>query len=177
MTKARRAGVFLTGILLILVGALLIAYPDVGYLVVEIILVAGLIIRGLKALIYYITLARFMVGGKSTLYKAVILLDFAFLTYSLDDIPRAYFLLYVIIIHAFTGFISVLRANESRKMGAKSWKFKFAQGIINLLIPVICAVFISNPDIAVVIYGMGLVVSGIGRMITAFRKTALVYVQ
>ena len=177
MTNSKRIRVFLAGILVILTGIILMLVPDLGYYIVLLILAFTLIVKGIGTIIYYFTMARFMIGGKKALYQGAILLDFGLLTLSMDNVPRIYFLIYLVVLYMFSGVTDILHANENRKTGARSWKFLFAQGIINLLIPIVCIAFAGTPDIAVMVYGAGLVVSGIGRIITSFRKTSFVYVQ
>ena len=177
MTNGKRIRVFLTGIIVILTGLSLMLVPDLGYYIALVILAFTLIAKGISTVFYYFTMARFMVGGKKSLYQGVIFIDFGLLTLSMETVPRIYFLIYLVVLHLFYGVIDILHANENRKTGARSWKFLFTQGIINLLIPVICIAYAGTPDIAVMVYGAGLIVSGSGRLITSFRKTSFVYVQ
>lgn len=82
-------------------------------------------------------------------------------------------------IHAFDGLVSTLRANESRTYGAH-WRLKMAYGVTNILIAI--AVIVGNavfkePRVTTYIYGIGLMYSAVLRIITAVRRTRIVYIQ
>lgn len=177
MTKKRRILRFLFGVISILTGLLIALFPELGYYMILLILSFGLAGTGIGTLIYYATMARYMIGGKLLLYQGVILLDLGVLAMSLYNVPRIYFFTYLVVLHLFYGVIDILRVRENRKLGSRSWKLVFTQGFFNLLIPVICIIFVGSPDIAVIIYGIGLIISGAGRLASAFRRTAFVYVQ
>ena len=104
-------------------------------------------------------------------------MDFGALTGSLTDVPQFYVLAYLIAIHAFTGLVEILRAREARSQGAKMWRMKMLHGIIDLVMAVICIIFINEESIAVLIYGIGLIYSAIIKISMAFRKTKFVYIQ
>lgn len=165
------------GLIWILLAVVLLFFPEDSFLLVVLVLSAGLLISGVSTLIYYFTMARFMVGGKMMLYKGVIIFDFGVLTASLADLPRTYVLLYLVAIHAFSGFVEILRVMEVRRYGGKNWRLKLGHGIINLVMCILCLVYIKNTNTVIVIYALGILYSGILTFITAFRKTALVYIQ
>ena len=50
-------------------------------------------------------------------------------------------------------------------------------GIVNILLAILCLVFIKVTSIAVMIYAVGLIYAGVIKIITAFRKTTMVYIQ
>ena len=161
-----------------LIGALLLLTdPEYGYLLVVYLLAFILLIMGIRRLYYYFTMARFMVDGKESLYTGVLLLDFGAITGSLSDVPKFYILLYLVAVHAFSGLVEILRAREARGQGSGFWKLKMVHGIIDMIMAVICIIFINEGSIAVLIYGIGLIYSALTRMVLAFRKTKLVYIQ
>ena len=136
-----------------------------------------LIVSGIRSLIYYFSMARHMVGGRTVLYRAVIILDIGLFTTSLTNVPLYFMVLYLAGMHGFAGAIDILRALESRKLQTKSWKLTLSQGIINMGIAGVCLTFIGTMEISVLVYGLGLIYSGVMRVIQAFRKTEVIYIQ
>ena len=150
-----------------------------GLKLVLLVIQAGMTLRGLRAIVYYFSMARHMVGGKNVLFRGMIFLDLGVLAGTIFEHPAVYTLIYISLLHIFTGAVSALRANESRKIGT-SWKMKMAYGITNILlalIVVICGIAFDNLRIAVWVYSIGLIYSSILRIISSFRKTEIVYIQ
>ncbi len=159
-------------------GALLImSDPSWGYLVIILILSVVMTFMGIKGLVYYFTMARFMVDGRGIFYKGVILLDFGILAGTLTDVPQYYIFLYLIAIHAFSGLVEILRAREEKEYQSRLWIMKGMHGLIDFFIAVACIVFIRYPDIAVLIYCIGVIYSAVTSILYAFRKTRFVYIQ
>ena len=176
MGKLQRIKNVMIGILTILCGVLIMLYPDTGYLVMLSFLSLALIISGLRYLGYYFTMARFMVGGKAMLFIGMITLDVGMFTFTMFDLPRAYVLFYLLLYHAFTGLIDILRGLEARRLGS-SWRLKVIHGAVNIVIALFCIIFVRSLNVLVYIYGLGLIYSAVIRISTAFRKTAIVYIQ
>ncbi len=176
MTKIRKITETIWGVIMILFSIAMVLFSEYAYPFIMAALTLGFIFYGFKSLIYYFTMARFMVGGKVSLYRAVILLDFGFLTFSLNDIPKIYILLYLVAINAFAGLVELLRASESRKQGS-SWKLKFSHALINIFLALACIIFIRKVNTAIYIYCFGIFYLGIIRIVTAFRKTTFIYIQ
>ncbi len=158
-------------------GGAMVAFPEGAFKVVVLIIGAGLIAMGVKNLFYYFTMAMHMVGGKLSLYKGIILVDFGILTCSLSDVPQIYVVLYLAVLHAFSGLVEILRALEAKRYGGRSWRMKLGHGIVNVAICLICIVKFKQPDISVIIYGLGLAYSGLVTVVSSFKKTTLVYIQ
>ena len=177
MTVVQRIKEFISGLIMIFGALVLMADPQTGYLLVVYLLAIILLIMGIRRLYYYFTMARYMVDGKESLYRGVILFDFGALTGSLTNIPKFYVLFYLIVIHAFSGLVEVLRAREARLQGAPSWRFKLIHGMVDLLMAIVCIMFINEGIIAVLIYAIGLIYSGLIRIISAFRKTKFICIQ
>ncbi|MCR4763249.1 MAG: DUF308 domain-containing protein [Lachnospiraceae bacterium] len=177
MTKLQRIKSIVTGVIMIATAILLIQMPSDGYLVILAILSVGMVVSGTGTLIYYFSMARFMVGGRRMLYKGILLLDFGFFTMSLSDIPRFYILLYLLGIHAFSGFVEVLRAREAKGYGSGVWKGKLFHGLLDIAMAVACVTFIRQPGTAVIIYSLGLIYSALLRIVSAFQKTKMIYIQ
>ena len=62
-------------------------------------------------------------------------------------------------------------------MGTGSWRLRLLHGVVDLLQALLCLIFIGSVQLAVYIYVAGLIYSAIFRIITAFRRTAIVYIQ
>ena len=117
-----------------------------------------------------------MVGGRTSLYIGVIMLDLGIVTATLTDVPHFIVMLYLIAIHAFSGIVEVLRALEAQRYKS-SWRLKLSHGLLNIVIAIACIVFIRHMHIAVVVYCSGLIYSAAMRIITAHRTRRLAYIQ
>ena len=180
MTILQRVQSVFVGIIMTLFAALILYDSTSGFNAICTVLCIWLFIYGIKCLIFYQTMARHMVGGRMQLYRSIILLDFGVFTMSLTTIPKAYVILYLMGVHAFSGLVDILRAREAKKMEAPAWKSNMMTGVVNLGIAIICVTvgFIQNSvDSVVYIYAAGLVYSGIVKIVSSFKKTAIVYVQ
>lgn len=180
MGKLRRVGQVLWGLLTLALCALLIYDPDLGYASAIGILSLTATVAGIRQLHYYFTMARHMVGGKSTLFIGLILLDLGVFTSTLTDVPKGYLALYLLGWYAFSGGIDILRALEARRFESPSWRFSFFSGIVNLaaaLLALLAWLLLRSTTLLVYIFCLGLVYSACARIVTAFRKTAVVYIQ
>ena len=173
----QRIKIVLSGIVMILGGILLFLAPISGYRIVILVLSVSFILTGIRQLVYYGTMARFMVGGRSILYRGIIILDVGLFTASLSDIPRMYVVIYLAVMNAFSGLIIMAKAMESRYYGDGFWKFDLFRGLASLAVSVLCIIYIKNPTTAVYIYSAGLIYSAATRMISAFRSSEWVYIQ
>ncbi|MCR5201026.1 MAG: hypothetical protein K6C38_07920 [Saccharofermentans sp.] len=117
MTNIRRLGSILWALVTLIIAPLMIIFPELGYAIILCALAFSLTFKGLGTIIYYFRMARHMVGGKSILYQGVILFDLGMVTLSLSDVPKFYVLVYLAILHGFSGVVDILRANESKKLG------------------------------------------------------------
>lgn len=177
MNLVQRVRSIVVGIIMIAISVLMFAFPGEGYIFAILLLSASLIVFGIRNLIYFFSMARHMVGGRSLLYLAVITIDIGVFTLSLSNVSKVIIVLYLFGSHIFTGGIDIMRALESKKLHAPHWRFRLTYGIINIAVGFVCIIFIQNIEVAVFIYSAGLVFSAISRIISAFRRTAVVYVQ
>ena len=180
MSSGQRIKNVVIGVLIILGAVILIAFPEEGLTITVCILSISLFVYGIKTLIYYFTMARHMVGGRIMLYLAIVVLDLGMFTMMMTDVPsrdKIYIALYLLAVYAFSGAIDILRALEAKKYQASSWKFSLVSGIISVVIAILCIVFIGSTNMIVYLYSAGLIYSAIVRIVTAFRKTAIVYIQ
>ncbi len=179
MTLAKRIGKLFRALGSCLIAWILIRMGEDGFLLVSALLSLALIVFGARNLIYYFSMARHMVNGRSILYIGVIALDFGIFTLSVSDIHGVFTVLYLLGVHAFSGVIDILRAREARQFEAPSWKISLAEGIANIgvaLVAVVFGIFLGNMRNLMIIYAAGLIYSALLNMISAFRRTAIVYI-
>lgn len=180
MTRTKRVIDVLFGIVMIIAGlAFFGSSVEASVWVMLVLIGLGITLRGLQTLYYYLTMAKYMVGGKNVLYRSFILLDLGALGGSLAGHGLVYAVSYLALLHASSGLISIVRANESRLIGAH-WRLKMAYGVTNVLMAVaviIGTIILKEPRITIYIYGSGLIYTGILRIASAFRRTRIVYIQ
>lgn len=177
MTRKRKLLSILGGVLTLILAFVLFIYPDDGYIIILYVISFSMLGYAIKELIFYFTMAKHMVGGRISIYKGVILLDFAFFTASLSDVPHVFVMLYLLAIHAFSGTIEILRAIEIIKSGSSHYKLKLSHGIVDVAIAVICAVNLKSLHMVVYIYGVGLVYTAVMRIVAGLRNTKNVYIS
>ncbi len=180
MTRRRRVLNVITGLLIWLMGAGLFLDPRGGISVVALILSLTFTFRGIERLWYYFTMARYTVGGKMTLYIGMLYLEVGLLTSELWNNPQIYIILYLMAVHAFSGVVDILRGIEAKRLKTQSWKYRIVYGVTNLVISgalMVAGLFGGNIELAMYVYGAGLIYSGCMRIGNAFRKQAIVYIQ
>jgi len=177
MSKFKRIWYVISGIFIIIFSVLMIIFPDVAFWVIPTFIALWLFFKGLKQLIYYLTMANHMVGGKSMLFYGIIMLDLGIFAVSISERSRALIIIYLIAGHLFSGALDVVRAVRNKKEGYSSWRMDLMQGIVNLLLAAVCIIFSRSIGILVFIYFSGVIYSALLRIISAFRKTAVVYIQ
>ncbi|MCR5590664.1 MAG: DUF308 domain-containing protein [Lachnospiraceae bacterium] len=176
MIKYQRLKEISQALLMIAVAIALLVVPEYGIQVIVVVLSVIYTVRGIGTLIYYFTMARFMVSGRSILYTGMIMLDFGILTGTLTDVPHYIILIYLAVIHAVSGLIEILRSRESGRFGS-AWRLKLFHGVLDIAIAIACVIFIKRYEAAVLIYASGMIYSGILHFISAFRRTKFVYIQ
>jgi len=169
------------GALLIIIAAtLILRLGDLGFYVVSVFLSFALIIFGIRNLIFYFTMARHMIDGKLILYIGAVSLNFGVFSLSINSHQNVFIVSYLLGVFAFYGVIDILRAKEARENDARSWRGNLAEGIVNILFAAAAAVFgfiFGNMQALTVIYVIGLYNSALARIISAFRKSTIVYIQ
>ena len=103
MSKFQRFQNIVIGLSMLISAAILILLPEGGCLYIMLFLAASLILRGISELIYYFTMARYMVGGKLILFIGAVFFDFGIFTLSLSDESKLFVLAYLLGFHAFAG--------------------------------------------------------------------------
>ena len=176
MSSAQRIKNILIGIAMIIFGIIMLSVGDKGFIVLLLVLGISLMVYGIGNLIYYFRMARHMVGGNLILYLGIITLDIGAFTISVYTISKNYVFTYLLITLCFSGVVLLLRGLESKSVGAPMWKWKVAEGIALLLAAIICFAFLKNETIAVYAFAIGLFYSAIVRIVSSFRRTAMVYI-
>ena len=177
MSYGQRIRSFMAGIGMLLAVLILLLAGNNGVSLIVLILAFSLILRGVRSLIYYLSMARFMAGGLTSFFAGVFLIDFGILSISLADEARIYIFLYLAGWNAFSGLISLLRAWESYRNKGRSWILNTLYGIVNIGVLICCFIFRDSPTTLATLYCAGLGYSGILRIINAFRRTEIVYIQ
>ena len=177
MTLGKRIFKIITGLVMIGFAILLILIPDIAFPMIVGVLALTLVLYALRSIIFYFSMGRHMVGGTRLLIRGVIMLDLGLFAYSLYDVPRIYIVLYLLFIHVFAGVVDVLGALDAKKLEAGSWKLKMATGVINIVVGILCLVFIRSVTMLDYIYCSGLIITALSNIISAFKRTAVLYVS
>ncbi len=180
MSSFQRIKNIVIGVVIILFAVFIMMAPQEGYLFAAVVISLWLFIYGIRLLFFYFTMARHMVGGKLMLYQAIIILDLALFTTSIISMSSFTIFIYLLIIYGFTGAIDILRALEAKNNGAKNWRLKLMTGCILVIFVVLMAVLgliFKKTDILIYGFCLSLIYSGIMKIVTAFRRTAMVYIQ
>lgn len=180
MSYFQRIKSFIRGIFTLILALILFLIPEFGCYIIAGILTLTLLIYGFRQIWFYFSMARHMVGGKSTLYRGIIALDIALFISSSVAISDYIVLFYLLFFYGFTGFIDVLRAFEAKTTGASLLNLKLITGFLSVLFAIVLfviGIFSGSKDILVYGYCLMLVYSAILRIVAAFRKTAIVYIQ
>lgn len=166
----------IASLIILTLGVLMMLDPQHSYKIVVALLMITLIVKGLRLLVYYFKMARHTVGGIVFLYQGVLLLDAGIFTLNLDNVPVIYTMLYLVVCMLISGGIDVMRSNQARTMKTGRWKLQMVYGAGNLVLSILGIIFLFSGTWVAVIYALSLLHSGVCRMITAFRKTAVVYI-
>ena len=124
--------------------------------------------------------ADLVAGAVAALEKysaPIIMIDMGLFTASLTDVPVVYMMLYLVGLHLFSGVIDMMRALEAKRLKSGSWKLQLFEGMVNVILAVLCLLHIRSFAVAVLIYAAGLAWSGLIRIVRALRKTAIAYIQ
>ncbi|MBR0379331.1 MAG: DUF308 domain-containing protein [Mogibacterium sp.] len=180
MTRTKRIINIIEALVMLALAIYLAMFPTSSLPLVLGIIALGMTVKGIRALMYYFSMAKHMVGGKTVLYRGIILLDIGILTSSLADAPDRSLVIYITAVCIFTGLVAVLRAREEKTGGSRRWIWKLIYGVVYILVAalVLYGGFVWKlPEIAVDAYALGLILSAAGKIGSAFRRTAIVYIQ
>lgn len=177
MSKTRRLWNIFVAVLMIQTALILMLVPDAAFILIVIFLSLVLTFRGLKFLIYYLTHAQHMVGGKWLMLVGLVLLDLGALAMILIEQAPSIMIFYVAGVHLVSAVINIARAISNKGDGNPGWKTDLAQGIGNIILVALCLIFINHVEIPVFIYCTGVIYSAILKIIASCKRTAIVYVQ
>ena len=192
MSSVQRVKNVLISLFLFFLAFVLVVAPREAYDLVYYIIGFMMLAYGLRLLWFYFTMSLYMVGGKITLYQAIIVLDAALFTMTIAKMADYIVLIYLLGIFAFSGAIDILRAFEAKKNASPIWKKKIVIGIVEAgfaIVLVIVAIILRHTEVLVfgiilrstdvLVYGfaVSLVSTGILKIYDAFRRTAIVYIQ
>ncbi len=176
MTNLQRIGNMILSLLLIVGGIALLLVPQIGVLVVALVLSACLLLYGVGKLLYYIRLAHHMAGGLILLFLAIIALDVAVFAVAVIDNPKLAVALYLICYCAVSGVLSVARAVESKLFGSPALPLVL-QALVCLALAALCIMFI-NSDVAIIwIFCICLFYNAGVRLVSVFKPTEIIYIQ
>ena len=177
MTKLQRIRTVLSALVMFLCCGVIVRWPDEGFFLILAIVCVSTLVRGLSALVYYVTMAKHMVGGKLQLYKGIILMDIGLFFTTLEDVPTIYLVLYLAIGNLLAGVINILHALETRKMESGAWKLNMTASLVNIISGIACLLCVSIQLVPVYIYAAGLFYTACLRIVSAFRRSAIVYIS
>ena len=135
----------------------------------------ALVIYGIYSLIFFCTMAIHMVGGKRIFYRSILLLDLGVFMLCAFKGSERLILLYLLLLLAAMGALDLVRALEFRKAGAP-WKFRAIVGAACIVIAITGFIYRSDPNTLVYIFCLGLFCASISKIVSVFRKTAVIYI-
>ncbi len=177
MGKIERIRSFFTGLGMLVSAVVIFCFPEYGYLIIGSILSFILTITGLRWLIYYQSMARHMVGGRRIFFMGIIILDMGLFLGGLVSVRRIYVMLYLLGGYAFSGLVHILRALEAKRNASLMWIRILSNGVFNIAIAALCLFFYQSQETLVIVYCIGLIHSAILRIKSAFRRSAIIYIQ
>ena len=179
MTLMQRVGKILGALLMILGALFVLLTGENGFRLIALFLSAALVFQGLRSLLFYATMARHMVDGRISLYKGLILLDLGIFSFTVLDGAPVFIVLYILGINAFSGVVDILRALEARKLQSPSWRMNLAAGIVSIVFALaagISGLVMKDMEVTTVIFVIGVLWSAAAKLISAFCRTAIVYI-
>ena len=177
MTRSRRIMNIIGAVFSIQGALLLMIIPQIAFRIIAIGVGLWLAYKGGKYIIYYLTHANHMVGGKWFLLIGLILFDFGAFSSTLIDQAQVILIIYIVVCHLIGAGLRFVRAFGNKKDGNPGWKIDLAQGIGNVILVCLCLVFIRYVEIPVYIYCAGSIYTSILSIISSCKRTAIVYVQ
>ena len=180
MTNMQRVKRAVGSLVMIFLSFIIFKYPSEGFLAAAVIVSVSLLLYGARTLLYYLTMARHMVGGRSILYIGIIVFDLGIFIFSAVEDPKLFVVIYLLGIHAFSGVMSVMRALEARRFASPSWKWILIDGAANTavaVLAVIAGLFLRSEADLAFLFAACLLYSACVQLSTVFQKTAIIYIQ
>ena len=144
MNKIQRARYLLSAAVMFVCAAVIISIPYFGFVISAFILGGILVITGIRYLVYFFTMARYMVGGMSMLYRGILIIDVGAFAFSMIDKANVFILLYMLWFYGTAGFFSIVRGRNAKKSGSPIWRLSIINGIVNLLFVLASLIFIRS---------------------------------
>ena len=176
MTKIRKLTDGATAFCLLAGAVILVSMRKDGYGVISAFLSLSLLLHAIRQLVYYIRLARFMVGGKSVFYRGVLLLDAAFLLMALAELPHFYVMLYLAGWMILFFGREILHALHMKKYDVSHWNLRLVYGAAGIVLAVFCLFHYASSTISSLLYAGQLILVAAGRIVNLFRKSAIIYI-
>jgi uncharacterized membrane protein HdeD (DUF308 family) len=148
----------------------------ISYQIVLLILSVILLAYGIRQIHFYFSMARYMNGGRSSLYRGILFLDLALISFSFQSVPVTYIMAYLIGLMAFSGAIDVFGALDARKIHGH-WKLKLLRGIVSIAFAFHAFLHLSTPRHCVYIYCLSLLYNALMHIISAFRRNDMIAIQ
>ena len=180
MSKSKRVGYVLTGILIILLGLYLLLFPTYGIQVILLIIAASMTFYGLGLLTHYSSLSRHMVGGKYILYLGMIIFSLGIFTFTMRETRTLPVFIYLFVLFMFSGVLDVMKAFEEKKNKAPLWILRLLFGLLTVtmgILAVVSCFVLKSTEGLTYLFSLALLYVGVSRIFKAFRKTAVVYIQ
>ena len=151
--------------------------PDIAYQVLALGVGMTLVYYGIRYIIYYITNAQHMVGGKWFMLIGIIMFDMGTFVTAVFDRAQVFMLIYIIAAHLVATILGAIRTVGDRKDNNPRWKISMAQCIAGFIQVTLTLIFINHSIIPIYLYCIYAIYSAVLMIISAFKKTAIVYVQ
>ena len=177
MSKTRRVFKVIGAFFAILGAIAMMMVPEYGFEIIAALVGLMLIFKGLGYIIYYLTHANHMVGGKRILLIGLILFDAGMFASALADQAQAVLVIYVVACHLIAAVLNIVRTVGNKRDGNPGWKIDLAQFIGNITLVALCLIFIKHVEIPVYIYCAGVIYTSVLNIISSFKRTAIVYIQ
>ncbi|MCF0145508.1 MAG: DUF308 domain-containing protein [Eubacterium sp.] len=176
MGTGKRIISLLTGIVMILGAVMMFIEPELTYLVIILVVDIILLYKGIQSVVYYFRMAKYMVDGLSIFFKGILMLDLGIFVFFLGAMPPVFVMLYLVVMLAVSGALFMAKGLESKGVGAKNWKRPFIDGVIRIILAVLCLFFLNSLEMMQIMISVTLVFSSLDRFVTAFKENAIVYV-
>lgn len=176
MTKWQKLRNILLSASMILIGVAMLVFGEKAYMGIISVFSLALEFMGLRMLWFYFRMARYMVGGRSILFRGILFFDFGIFTGSLVWVPKAYVLMYLAGTLAFSGVVDLLGSNEARRIQS-SWRFKAFQGVVKMLVAIMCLIFMRSGARVVYICAAGFVFSAVMNIANTFRRQQVITID
>lgn len=177
MSKARRVLTIIAALFSIIGSVALMTNPDIAYKVLALGIGMTLVYYGVRYIIYYVTNAQHMVGGKWFMLIGIILFDMGVFAAVIFDRAQRLTLIYIICTLLIAAVLGAIRTVGDKKDNNPRWKISLAQSIAGFIQVILSVIFINDSMIPLYLYCVYAIYTAVLMIISAFKKTAIVYVQ